>query len=71
MRELSAEDIAATSRRARYTAGRLATGGGADGRWVPKYVDEDGVDAKRYMREAWDHGLVPMEEYPAGSTGPS
>ena len=23
------------------------------------------------VREAWDQGLVPMEEYPAGSTGPS
>lgn len=34
--------IAGTSRRARYTAGRLA-----DGREVPDYADEDGVDASR------------------------
>src|SRR5437762_2287791 len=35
VRELSAEDVIASSRRARYTAGRLSTGGGADGRQVP------------------------------------
>jgi glucose-6-phosphate 1-dehydrogenase len=34
-----------SSRRARYTAGRIGTK--SDGREVPSYVDEDGVDASR------------------------
>jgi glucose-6-phosphate 1-dehydrogenase len=34
-------------RRARYTAGRLADTGGATGRLVPDYANEDGVDPSR------------------------
>lgn len=47
VREVSADDITNTSRRARYTAGRLTNRGGADGRPVPDYVDEDGVEPDR------------------------
>lgn len=36
-----------SSVRARYTAGRLSSTGGADGRPVPAYADEAGVDASR------------------------
>jgi len=35
------------TRRARYTAGRLANSGGADGSEVPDYVAEEGVDPAR------------------------
>jgi glucose-6-phosphate 1-dehydrogenase len=35
------------ARRARYSAGILADGGGADGSPVPRYVDEPGVDPHR------------------------
>lgn len=41
---LGAAAVASRTRRARYTAGRLADG---SGRSVPGYVDEDGVDATR------------------------
>jgi glucose-6-phosphate 1-dehydrogenase len=36
-----------TSRRARYSAGRLADCGGASGATVPAYAEEDGVDPTR------------------------
>jgi glucose-6-phosphate 1-dehydrogenase len=39
--------MAARTRRARYTAGRLAATGGASGDLVPNYVDEEGVDPSR------------------------
>ncbi len=42
IRPMDLEDAARRSRRARYTAGRLA-----DGREVPSYVDEPGVDPAR------------------------
>jgi glucose-6-phosphate 1-dehydrogenase len=38
------EQMARRTRRARYTSGRLASTGGADGREVPDYVTEEGVD---------------------------
>jgi glucose-6-phosphate 1-dehydrogenase len=44
VRPLTPEDVALRTRRARYTAGKLASTGGADGRIVPDYVEEDGVD---------------------------
>jgi glucose-6-phosphate 1-dehydrogenase len=44
VRPLTAADVALRTRRARYTAGKLASTGGADGRIVPDYVEEDGVD---------------------------
>jgi glucose-6-phosphate 1-dehydrogenase len=47
VRAPTGDDVARRTRRARYTAGRLADTGGADGRWVPAYADEDGVDAVR------------------------
>jgi glucose-6-phosphate 1-dehydrogenase len=47
VRELSADDVVRTSRRARYTAGQLTSTGGADGRRVPDYAAEDGVDPDR------------------------
>src|SRR3954454_21256743 len=34
-------------RRARYTAGQLSDTGGADGRAVPGYADEEGIDPQR------------------------
>lgn len=37
-------EVSTWARRARYSAGRLADTGGADGRIVPAYVEEDGVD---------------------------
>ncbi len=47
VRPLTLTDAVLKSRRARYTAGRLADTGGADGRIVPAYVDEKGVDRQR------------------------
>jgi glucose-6-phosphate 1-dehydrogenase len=47
VRRLSAGDVATRTRRARYTAGRLAGTGGASDREVPDYADEDGVDPGR------------------------
>jgi glucose-6-phosphate 1-dehydrogenase len=47
VRQLTPKDAASRTRRARYTAGRLAGTGGADGRTVPDYVEEDGIDSKR------------------------
>jgi glucose-6-phosphate 1-dehydrogenase len=47
VRPLTAADVASRTRRARYTSGQLASTGGADGRLVPDYVEEDGVDAQR------------------------
>ena len=44
VRPLTPKDVVSRTRRARYTAGRLASTGGADGRVVPAYVEEDGVD---------------------------
>jgi glucose-6-phosphate 1-dehydrogenase len=44
VRPLTPEDAALRTRRARYTAGKLASTGGVDGRIVPDYVEEDGVD---------------------------
>ena len=47
VRPLSTEDVRSRTRRARYTAGKLADTGGADGRAVPDYAEEDGVDPGR------------------------
>lgn len=47
VRLLTPADAARQSRRARYTAGQLADTGGADGRSVPAYVEENGVDPER------------------------
>jgi glucose-6-phosphate 1-dehydrogenase len=47
VRQLTPADVASRTRRARYTAGRLASTGGADGRVVPAYVEEDGIDPER------------------------
>jgi glucose-6-phosphate 1-dehydrogenase len=47
VRPLTPEEAVSRTRRARYTAGRLASTGGADGRAVPDYVEEDGVDPQR------------------------
>jgi glucose-6-phosphate 1-dehydrogenase len=47
VRPLTPEDVASRTRRARYTAGKLASTGGADGRVVPDYAEEDGVDPQR------------------------
>jgi glucose-6-phosphate 1-dehydrogenase len=47
VRPLTREDVVARTRRARYSAGKLANTGGADGRTVPDYVEEDGVDPQR------------------------
>ena len=47
LRPMTVEDAARRTRRARYTAGRLADTGGADGREVPAYTEEKGVDPQR------------------------
>ena len=47
VRPLSTADVRTTTRRARYTAGRLADDDGGPGRAVPDYADEDGVDPAR------------------------
>jgi glucose-6-phosphate 1-dehydrogenase len=47
VRPLTPAEVASRTRRARYTAGRLAGTGGADGGAVPAYVAEEGVDPKR------------------------
>jgi glucose-6-phosphate 1-dehydrogenase len=47
VRPFTPEDAASRSRRARYTAGRLARTGGADGQAVPDYAREKGVDPRR------------------------
>ncbi|WP_216326560.1 glucose-6-phosphate dehydrogenase [Deinococcus aestuarii] len=47
VRPLTGEDVLTRTRRARYTAGRLADTGGADGSEVPAYADEAGVDPAR------------------------
>lgn len=47
VRTMTEGDVVSRTRRARYTGGRLADSGGADGSAVPSYVEEDGVDPKR------------------------
>lgn len=47
VRELRPDEVATRTRRARYTAGRLADTGGADGGEVPDYAEEEGVDPGR------------------------
>jgi glucose-6-phosphate 1-dehydrogenase len=47
VRPLTWADAVTKSRRARYTAGVLADTGGADGRIVPAYVEEEGVNPQR------------------------
>jgi glucose-6-phosphate 1-dehydrogenase len=47
VRRLTATDVARGTRRARYTAGRLSDTGGADGRAVPGYAEEEGIDPRR------------------------
>jgi glucose-6-phosphate 1-dehydrogenase len=47
VRELRSADAASRTRRARYTAGRLAHDPDGGGRTVPAYADEDGVDPAR------------------------
>lgn len=47
IRQLGRDDVASRTRRARYTAGMLADTGGGDGRLVPDYAREQGVDPTR------------------------
>lgn len=47
VRPLSPDEVRIRTRRARYTAGRLADTGNADGREVPDYANEEGVDPAR------------------------
>jgi glucose-6-phosphate 1-dehydrogenase len=47
VRLLSEDDIITMTRRARYTAGRLAGDADGGGRLVPDYIDEEGVDPTR------------------------
>ncbi|MCW2527937.1 MAG: Glucose-6-phosphate 1-dehydrogenase [Pseudonocardiales bacterium] len=47
VRPLSPAEIVASTRRARYVAGRLADVNGGNGRAVPDYAAEDGVDQDR------------------------
>jgi len=52
VRPPSQEQMAARTRRARYTAGRLRSAGEAHGEEVPDYIHEKGVDARRNT-ETW------------------
>jgi glucose-6-phosphate 1-dehydrogenase len=47
VRPLRSDDMEARTRRARYSAGRLASTGGASGGVVPDYAEEEGVDPER------------------------
>lgn len=47
IRPLTEDDVINKTRRARYTAGTLVVSEDSDGREVPNYTDEDGVDAAR------------------------
>lgn len=47
VRALKRHDVLRSTRRARYSAGRLSGTGGGDDRAVPAYVEEDGVDPDR------------------------
>lgn len=47
VRPMTVEEAAQSTRRARYTAGRLADAGGANGNEVPDYTEEAGVDPRR------------------------
>jgi glucose-6-phosphate 1-dehydrogenase len=47
VRAMTEADVVARTRRARYTGGRLAATGGADGEAVPSYIEEKGVDPQR------------------------
>ncbi len=47
VRPLRPEDMAVRTRRARYSAGRLASTGGATGGVVPDYTEEEGVEPER------------------------
>ncbi|MEO9139460.1 MAG: glucose-6-phosphate dehydrogenase [Jatrophihabitans sp.] len=47
VRHLSSADVVTCTRRARYTAGRLSSNGGTDGRRVPDYTAEHGVEPAR------------------------
>jgi glucose-6-phosphate 1-dehydrogenase len=47
VRPLTSADVVSRTRRARYTAGQLASTGGSDGRAVPDYAEEEGVDPQR------------------------
>jgi hypothetical protein len=47
VRSITDNDIAARTRRTRYTAGTLAGTGGARGNAVPDYANEDGVEPDR------------------------
>src|SRR5829696_5858384 len=47
VRPLTSEEVVSRTRRARYTAGKLASTGGADGQAVPDYAEEEGVDPQR------------------------
>lgn len=47
VRPLTPGQVAAGTRRARYTAGRLVGAGGATARTVPDYASEEGVDPAR------------------------
>ena len=56
------QDAASRTRRARYTAGKLASTGGADGRAVPDYAEEDGVDPKREI-ETFAEVVLELESW--------
>ena len=47
VRPLRPDDVAARTRRARYSSGRLASTGGASGGVVPDYAEEEGVYPER------------------------
>ena len=62
VRPPSREQMAARTRRARYTAGRLRRTGEAHGEEVPDYIHEKGVDAHRNT-ETWAEFEVDIDNW--------
>jgi glucose-6-phosphate 1-dehydrogenase len=65
--QLSVDDIVATSRRARYTAGRIADADGKRSRDVPDYTAEYGVDPARNTETFAELVLVVENERWSGT----
>lgn len=62
VRPPEAQQMRKRTRRARYTAGRLATTGDASGQQVPDYTAEEGVDPKRNT-ETWAEVELELESW--------
>lgn len=63
VRPLTDDQVVSRTRRARYSAGRLAESGGADGAAVPDYAEEEGVDPERET-ETFAEVELELESWP-------